>query len=175
MFEIWLSMIPSSLLNQNFSVLKALFADYNEENNGTESERASAMGRLGMAVGVAFMVGPVLGTTLLKNYSQAILGAIFMTLLSSLFIFLLPQPKIKSNIKQIKTNRSLIPSIFSIFSIPAAKTRGAQLLFFMRMFMALGFSIFMTVWTVSVKSRFNFGPQDHAYFMGYHKLYLIYR
>jgi MFS family permease len=35
----WLSMIPSSLLNQNFNVLKALFADYNVENGGTESDR----------------------------------------------------------------------------------------------------------------------------------------
>ena len=88
MFEIWLSMIPSSLLNQNFSVSKALFADYNEENNGSESDRASAMGRLGMAVGVAFTVGPVLGTTILKKYSQALIVAITMTLISNIFIFL---------------------------------------------------------------------------------------
>jgi hypothetical protein len=81
-------MIPSSLLNQNFSVLKALFADYNEENNGSESDRASAMGRLGMAVGVAFTVGPVLGTTILKKYSQALIVAITMTLISNIFIFL---------------------------------------------------------------------------------------
>lgn len=43
----WLSMIPSSLLNQNFTVSKALFGDYNTEAGGVESDRASAMGRLG--------------------------------------------------------------------------------------------------------------------------------
>jgi hypothetical protein len=35
----WLAMIPSSILNQNFNVLKALFADYNTESGGTESDR----------------------------------------------------------------------------------------------------------------------------------------
>ena len=50
----WISLVPSSLLNQNYSVLKALFSDYNAE--GTESDRAAAMGQLGMTVGIAFML-----------------------------------------------------------------------------------------------------------------------
>jgi MFS family permease len=33
--------------------------------------------------------------------------------------------------------------------------------------MALAFNIFMTVWTVSLKERFQFGPRDHAFFMGW--------
>jgi hypothetical protein len=33
--------------------------------------------------------------------------------------------------------------------------------------MAFAFSIFMTVWTVTLKERFNFGARDHAYFMGW--------
>jgi hypothetical protein len=36
-----------------------------------------------------------------------------------------------------------------------------------RFAMGLAFNIFMTVWTVSLKSRFEFGPKDHAYFMGW--------
>jgi hypothetical protein len=39
------------LLNQNYSVLKALFADYNTELGGTDADRATSMGRLGMAMG----------------------------------------------------------------------------------------------------------------------------
>jgi hypothetical protein len=31
------------------------------EDSLSESERASAIGRLGMAVGISFMVGPVIG------------------------------------------------------------------------------------------------------------------
>jgi hypothetical protein len=37
----------------------------------------------------------------------------------------------------------------------------------MRCLMALAFSIFMTVWTVSLKQRFSFGARDHAFFMGW--------
>eukprot|EP01041_Mallomonas_annulata_P007280 gene7280-14841_t len=165
--EMWISMIPSSLLNQNFSVLKALFADYNEERGGTESERASSMGRLGMAVGFGFMIGPVLGTTFLKNYSQATAAAFCLTLLSGIFIMWLPTPHVKHADVSSKSKRASSHSILSLLSLPAAKSKGAQLLFVMRCLMALAFNIFMTVWTVSVKQRFEFGPRDHAYFMGW--------
>ena len=40
-------------------------------------------------------------------------------------------------------------------------------MFFMRCGMALAFNIFMTIWTVSLKQRFNFAPRDHAFFMGW--------
>lgn len=53
--SMWISMIPSAL-NQNWSVLKALFADYNAQEGGSEKKRAADVGRLGMAVGVSFMV-----------------------------------------------------------------------------------------------------------------------
>ncbi len=46
----WFALIPSALLNQNYTVLKALFADYTTEMGGVESDRASMMGKLGMAV-----------------------------------------------------------------------------------------------------------------------------
>ena len=43
----WIAMIPIYLFNQNFSVLKALFADYNNELNSSEVDKAKNMGRLG--------------------------------------------------------------------------------------------------------------------------------
>ena len=33
----WLAIVPVALLNQNFSVAKALFSDYNAESGGSES------------------------------------------------------------------------------------------------------------------------------------------
>ncbi len=288
---LWMSMIPSSLLNQNYSVLKALFADYNAEVNGTESQRAAAMGRIGMSVGLAFMVGPALGATIFKSYSQAIQAAMILSIISGILISCLPSTKknndnsnndsinnyntdddtnnsnsnsssssgnsnnnidnndindkinSSSSAKKMK-RRGSSNSLMSIFngcmkpeidkndlplqedlqrqrmndeqnnnngnnnnindnnnsssdsndssntdtvsnntsndsindkkggllsflSIAAAQTPGARLLFFMRSMMGLAFHIFMTVWTVSLKSRFDFGPTDHAYFMGW--------
>lgn len=167
-----LAMVPSSLLNQNFNVLKALFADYN--SGGLESERASALGRLGMAVGISFMIGPVIGTTFLSNYKQANIAALCLTLLAGVFLFLLPEPVIKRSASQQSLEAELEESvkkekggILSFLYLPAAQTPGARLLFFMRCGMALAFNIFMTIWTVSLKERFNFAPRDHAFFMGW--------
>ena len=174
-FEMWLSLIPSSLLNQNFGVLKALFADYNSERGGTESDRVAAMGYLGMVIGLAIMLGPICGATLLKNYTQATAIAFFLTLLSGSLLFFLPTPKPRTMpVKDIMTSSSCKafpiskPSaITSFFSMPAASTKGAKLLFFIRLTMALAFSIFISPYTVSLRARFSFGPKDHAYFMGW--------
>lgn len=167
-----MAMVPSSLLNQNFNVLKALFADYNAD--GVESERASALGRLGMAVGVSFMIGPVIGTTFLSNYRQANLAALCLTLLAGVFLYILPEPQIKRTASQQSLEAEIEESlkkekggILSFLYLPAAQTPGAKLLFFMRCGMALAFNIFMTIWTVSLKERFNFAPRDHAFFMGW--------
>lgn len=172
----WLATIPSSLLNQNYSVLKALFADYNVDS--TESERASALGSLGMAVGVAFMIGPMIGASCLKSYSQAIVLAIVLTVLSGVLFMFMPSPSkafkpspssaALDTVDGMKEAKKNVPASFlSLLSLPAAQTSGARLLFFMRLSMGLAFNVFMTVWTVSLKQRFNFGPKDHAYFMGW--------
>jgi hypothetical protein len=55
----------------------------------------------------------------------------------------------------------------AFIQLPAARLPGSRLLFFMRAFMSLAFHVFMTVWTVSLKERFNFTPRDHASFMGW--------
>lgn len=188
----WLAMVPSSLLNQNFNVLKALFADYNANIGGSESERASALGRLGMAVGVSFMIGPMIGTTFLKSYRSALVAAFILTLFAGMLLFMLPVPKIdtipvsESNallvslVEKSKEDdksdvidegkghkKTFVKGLLSFFLLPSAQTKGARLLFFMRSMMGLAFNVFMTVWTVSLRTRFAFGAKDHAYFMGW--------
>ena len=188
----WFAMVPSSLLNQNFNVLKALFADYNANIGGSESERASALGRLGMAVGVSFMLGPMIGTTFLKGYRSALMAAFFLTIIAGILLFMLPIPKIdtipvsESNallaslVEKSKEDdetkvtaegkvdeKKFSKGLLSFFLLPSAQTPGARLLFFMRSMMGLAFNVFMTVWTVSLKTRFAFGAKDHAYFMGW--------
>ena len=46
-------------------------------------------------------------------------------------------------------------------------SQGAWLLFFMRGSMGIAYHVFSTIWTVTLKKRFDFGPKDHAYFMGW--------
>lgn len=151
----WLSLIPSSL-NHNYNVLKALFADYNAQR--PEAERTSAMGRLGMAVGISFMLGPALGASLLSDYTQATSLALILSLVSGGLLFFLPTPPakaIRSNGKNGTVGRrdwnTRLREWFSFLLVPAAQTPGARLLLFMRALMALAFNVFMTIWTVSLK------------------------
>merc|ERR1711988_488068 len=57
--------------------------------------------------------------------------------------------------------------IWNYIMLPATRTWGAWLLFFMRGSMGIAYHVFATIWTVTLKQRFNFGPKDHAYFMGW--------
>lgn len=200
--SLWLSLIPSSLLNQNYGVMKALFADYSQQYGYSEVERASAVGQLGMVAGVSFMLGPIIGTQLLGSYEQATFAAIISTILSGLLLIFLPGTNVikstrstanavaDTNDEQFTTNKKYdderVPiqpkkspkslfypfikmkeAVIGFLYMPALQTPGTRLLLSIRFFMALSFHIFVIVWTVSLKSRFSFGPQDHAYFMGW--------
>lgn len=183
MTAMWIAIVPAALLNQNFSVLKALFADYGNESDMTESDRVAAVGKLGMAAGISFMIGPLIGASLLSSYNESNAAAISLTVLSSMFLFILPVPG-KSVGKLTEPNsttakgqeehstpstlfRSAKVYVLDIVYLPAVQSPGARLILVMRCGMSLAFSVFMTVWTVSLKSRFDFGPKDHAYFMGW--------
>ncbi len=174
--EMWIASIPTSLMNQNYTVLKALFADYSAEIKGSEADRASAMGKLGMAVGISFMIGPSIGAVLLSTYKEACLVAGGLTVVSAAIMLFLPHPKLKridseANLPKLVAEgvekTSLFRRVFKFLYLPAAQSHGARLLMVIRLLMGLAFNVFMTIWTVSLKKRFEFGPRDHALFMGW--------
>lgn len=167
----WWAIVPVALLNHNFAVCKALFSDYIDEMGGSDADKAGAVGKLGMAVGLSFMAGPMLASVLVSSYQQAVRVAAAVTVLSASLIMLLPAPaernvgEAKSSATQNlqKTGRS---ALMGFLTLPVLRTRGAQVLMVLRLFMALAFHMFVPVWQVSIKERFNFGPRDHAQFMG---------
>lgn len=177
----WLSMIPGSLFQQNFSVLKALLADYHEaiaddealagkntsDSSSAASARAGSVGKLGMSVGLAFMVGPLLGATLVKSYEVAVAVAIALTLVSMLIIAKLPHAVRNSQKKKGKAKNMSQNGILSFLDVKAARSPSAVFIMAVRVCMALAFHIFQTIWTVSLKQRFEFGPSDHGKFMSF--------
>lgn len=167
---LWISMIPSALFQQNFTVLKALFIEYQDES-ASAAERAGSVGKLGMAVGLAFMAGPLLGSVLFEEYRSAAMFAGACLLGSTFFILLLPSPSRSTSSKKNepvksseKGDTSSSPSSLLGFSqlVPAAKTPPALFLMVSRIFMGLSFHIFQTIWTVALRERFNFGPKDYG-------------
>merc|ERR1712125_116632 len=123
----YLASIPGALFQQNFSVLKALLADYHDaideararrkkqENDGSRrrrrrppppptrnnrksdhggssaSNRAGSVGKLGMSVGLAFMVGPLAGSTVIESYDGAVKAAVLFAIASGFFVAKLPK------------------------------------------------------------------------------------
>jgi len=162
---LWLSMIPVALLQQNFSILKAMVADLHDEQS-TPAQRSSSMGTLGMAVGLAFMVGPLVAATLLKTFDQANALGMGLAILSMASIFILPdvyqKPKEEEEQQQLKKT-----SFYSFLNIKAARTPGAILLMVSRVFMALAFHVFQTIWSVALKSKFDFGPSDYGKYLSF--------
>jgi hypothetical protein len=171
-FALWVSLIPSSLFQQNFNVLKALFGEYHDPS-ASAAERAGRVGKLGMAVGLAFMVGPLLGSVLFTTYEQASLFALVCLVGAVIFISMLPRPETSSANESIdeaagtqryKGNSDSSLSFWKRFvpDVPAARTPPAIFIMVSRICMALSFHIFQTIWTVALKDRFQFGPKDYG-------------
>ena len=159
---LWISMIPGAVFQQGFSIFKALYSDYHEEVGSSSAKRAASVGTLGMTVGLAFMTGPIIGSTLLNSFEQANTTGIAMVLLSTWFVGQLPSPTVKTTKKGPHR-----PGVFAFLNVAAARTPAALLLMVVRMLMALAFHIFQTIWTTSLQERFNFGPADHGKFMSF--------
>jgi len=161
----WLALVPIALFNQNFSVAKALFSDYIDEVGGSDTDRAGAVGKLGMAVGFAFMFGPVIATLLVTDYTMALYFSAGGTAIAALVLLLLPSPK-PSAPKPQTNGQPSSNGLMDFLRMPVLQTPGAQLLMSVRLLMAFAFHMFIPIWQVSIKRRFNFAPKDHAQFMG---------
>eukprot|EP00535_Pseudo-nitzschia_heimii_P003696 CAMPEP_0197194298 /NCGR_PEP_ID=MMETSP1423-20130617/28996_1 /TAXON_ID=476441 /ORGANISM="Pseudo-nitzschia heimii, Strain UNC1101" /LENGTH=326 /DNA_ID=CAMNT_0042647705 /DNA_START=506 /DNA_END=1486 /DNA_ORIENTATION=- len=166
-------MIPSAFCQQNFTVLKALFMEYHDES-ASAAEKAGTVGKLGMAVGIAFMTGPLLGSLFFSDYRTAASFAGFCLLGSTICLVLLPPPATRKsdyeNGNLALENEKRTSSSISVFQfsdlipnpVPSARTPPAVFLMISRILMALAFHVFQTIWTVALRERFNFGPKDYG-------------
>lgn len=162
----WLALVPSSLLNHNASVLKALFADYANDAGLADVDRASAMGKLGMAIGASFMVGPLLASALASSYSQALALAAGTSALSALFFAQLPPVSLPDTPPLVAAQRSsAVERVRRFFHLPVLHTGGARVILAIRLFAGLAFNIYQVLWAASLKERFHFGPNDYGLFM----------
>jgi Major Facilitator Superfamily len=156
----WMSMIPGALLQHNFNTLKALITDFQDENV-IPSERAGALGKLGMAAGLAFMLGPITGSTLLTSFEQAHIAGIMLAIISMGIDLTLPNPQRK------KIRFPARKGMFDFINVNSARSPGAILFIVIRIAMALAFHVFQTIWSVALRTRYSFGPADYGKFMSF--------
>jgi len=162
---LWASMIPGAFLNHNADILKALFSAYHDAvpEESSMTDRAASAGLLGMSVGLALMIGPLAGATLFSTYQQATYFGFGCVLLSLILIFMMPTPTRAQQSKRELGKRGFLSS----FDVPSARTPAAVFLMLCRMCMTLAFHIFQTIWTASLKQRFDFGPKDYGRFISF--------
>ena len=187
---LWLSMIPGALLQHNFDVFKSLLSEYHNDIDFTENDRqsegdedeklpqipsrSSSVGKLGMTVGVSFMIGPMVAAGANPSFRSSTYIAIFCILISGASITMLPLPLSSStqeggDDKEKDTNETQQTefTLAKMIKLQTPKTRAAMTLLVIRLNMALAFHIFNTIWPASLKARFQFDSSDHARFMSF--------
>lgn len=176
----FIAAVPSCL-NQNHSVMKTLVSDWLDARpSGVQGEKEACMGYLGMAAGLSFMVGPLLGAVVFSSYQQAKCGAIAGLIISVLVIRLLPQSPIavgsrgdiavatqNPKVVDVVPTSLLMQPLIRLKSAFAIISPGARLLLGLRMCMGLAYSIYNAVFMASLKTRFDFSPFQYGLLMSW--------
>ena len=122
----WWAIVPAALLSHNFAVSKALFSDYIDERRGPDADKAGAVGKLGMAVGFSYMVGPLFSSLLVSEYIHALQLSAVIMLFSAGCVLALPTPTGGSLGLKKSPPAGLKGQLMGFISLPVLKTPGGQ-------------------------------------------------
>mmetsp|Transcript_49252 Transcript_49252/g.98462 ORF Transcript_49252/g.98462 Transcript_49252/m.98462 type:complete len:465 (+) Transcript_49252:44-1438(+) len=157
---LWIALIPPALLSHNFTVTKAIVADL-----APPKERAGILGRLGLAVGLGFMAGPVVAP-FVSTYREAALFAVGLEMLSLIAIRLLPDSEQSAEEKEQHSASHVFENIASaikeVIVLAFAAPPSARVILFVRFGLSMGFHVFYTVMNVILRERFEFQPNDYS-------------
>ena len=109
-----------------------------------------------MAAGLAFMVGPLLGSMLFETYQQAAIFALICLAAALDDRANTAKPTEKTTKKALSFLERFVPDV------PAARTPLASFIMVSRTCMALSFHSFQTIFQVALQERFNFGTKDYG-------------
>lgn len=161
-----LSVVPAALLQQNLPVLKAVFSEYHFTNDG---ELATSAGMLGMAVGLAMMVGPVVGELFFPTHEDAVRAGFLFLIVAAILVATLPVVQDK---KARTVSTAIKPSLLSFLDVPSARSAAAVFLLTCRVLSTLSYHVFQTIWIDSLRDRFQFQPADYGRFMSLTGLFM---
>lgn len=173
--DLWYAVVPIGLFEQNANILKALFGEYHESVPGgcTPGERASSAGIVGLVMGLAMMIGPMLGSSVLSTYQEAKTVATVLLLISAVLVALLPTPANKRRQQQQQqqqehVQRSVLrkrsSSFLDVLDVPSARSPAGLFLLAFRLLSSLSYHIYSTILISSLRDRFHFGQKDYGMF-----------
>ena len=166
--QLWLSLLPT-LLQQSFSTIKALMSDYQAHYHGTAADRASSTGMIGMASGLAMMIGPFVGSSLLSTYDQTINVSLVLLGLSGLLTVWLPTVQTKQTqndseppVAKTNSHTQSSSSWWAFLDIPSVRSPAAIFVLLNRLLSAFSYHMFLVIWPQSLRTRFSFGPREYG-------------
>uniref|UniRef100_A0A7S0H9D2 Major facilitator superfamily (MFS) profile domain-containing protein n=1 Tax=Hanusia phi TaxID=3032 RepID=A0A7S0H9D2_9CRYP len=168
LFWLWLSVIPGALLAHNFTIAKAVVADL-----VAPGERAGVLGKLGLAAGFGFMVGPLVHP-FVHTHMQAAATATVLNLVAFLAVFQLPSKASGSPSADAGKKTpwesvffTVYDSVKEVFVLAFAAPACARVILFLRFGLSMGFHIFFTLLTTLLKERFHFQPKDYSNYFAF--------
>lgn len=170
LLQLWQSLLPQ-VLQQNSSVVRALFSDYHAQLDSSSTQQASTAGLLGLVGGLAMMLGPVVGSSLLDDIHQATNMALVVLFLAAICVGFAPSIPTTSrpNRNENKASSGERPKthFWSMLDVPSARSPPALFLLACRLLSTLSFHMFAVVSTPSLKQRFDFGPPEYGQFFSF--------
>ncbi|KAK7248908.1 hypothetical protein SO694_000422112 [Aureococcus anophagefferens] len=127
---------------------------------------AGAQGALGMAAGVGFLGVAAGGALATPARSAAV--ALFAFFFAARRVAFAAQRRAPATAKAKAAPGGFFAAVAELARLPSARSPGGLVVLSLRLVMGLSFHVFMAVWQTSLKARFpDFGPSDHAKFMGF--------
>lgn len=173
---LFLSKFVDGFTGGNVSVARSAISDVS-----SKKDKVKNFGVMGMAFGLGFIFGPVLGGLLSDstlnpnfNYTTPFFAASVIILLDALFVFLMfkeTNPEItgklsKSEIrKDIRTEFSFFKSIKNIFH--AFKIVDLRIVFLTLFMASFGWAFFGQFFQVFLIDKFSFSPREISYFFAF--------
>ena len=154
-----LSRVVDGISGGNITIASAYVADVTEPK-----DRASAMGLIGVAFGMGFLFGPLLGGELYARWgapAPAIAAASLSLLSIILSIVYLKEPTVH-RVAETKRGLGLYKEAINYFKIRDLRTM--LLIFF---FFALPFSLYVSMFSLFAHIELKFNEREVGYFLAY--------
>ena len=156
---LFLSRIIDGISGGNLTIAQAYIADVTPPK-----ERAGAMGVIGIAFGLGFIVGPPIGGLLATQFgyeAPALVAAFFALCSTSLTMFYLKEHQHVRD-ENMKTGLSYYARVFEYM-----REANLRPFYFIFLFFALPFSLFISMFSLFAMIKFNFTTQDIGLFLMY--------
>lgn len=152
-FLLFVSIIPSALLNKNYLVVKSMILDGFDIVALKENQQNSSLGWLGVILGLSMILGPLVGY-IGESFIQCLaISSIFATLAFVIVLLFLREGSLSRSNSDQKT--SLSPLLL-------LRNRQFFYLFIVRFLMSLAYNVFIVPWNIYLTNVFHFKPRDHS-------------